>query len=150
MVKGNIILVMNDGLPPLDIIAMDTLYNTFFFVLFFPPLPFFQAVPSGHPGLITGNTIPTHQKKIKMSNCFVYVSINRCVRLGWKNTFIPWKMCDINDNPIKLSVKWNGKEYEIPDFSPSDSVAMLKIAIENATGVRPERQKLLNVKFQGK
>lgn len=58
-------------------------------------------------------------------------------------------MCDINDNPLKLSVKWNGKEYEIPEFSPSDSVAMLKIAIENATGVRPERQKLLNVKFQG-
>lgn len=58
-------------------------------------------------------------------------------------------MCDINDNPIKLSVKWNGKEYEIPEFSPSDSVAMLKVAIENATGVRPQRQKLLNVKFQG-
>lgn len=59
-------------------------------------------------------------------------------------------MCDLNDNPLKLSVKWNGKEYEIPEFSPSDSVAMLKIAIENATGVRPDRQKLLNVKFQGK
>ena len=59
-------------------------------------------------------------------------------------------MCDLNDNPIKMSVKWNGKEYEIPELSPSDSVAMLKIAIENATGVRPERQKLLNVKFQGK
>ncbi|KAJ2940067.1 hypothetical protein O0L34_g14102 [Tuta absoluta] len=58
-------------------------------------------------------------------------------------------MVDINDNPLKLSVKWNGKEFEIPEFSPSDSVAMLKIAIENATGVRPERQKLLNVKFQG-
>lgn len=58
-------------------------------------------------------------------------------------------MCDLNDNPIKLSVKWNGKEYEMPELSPSDSVAMLKIAIENATGVRPERQKLLNVKFQG-
>lgn len=58
-------------------------------------------------------------------------------------------MCDLNDNPIKLSVKWNGREYEMPELSPSDSVAMLKIAIENATGVRPERQKLLNVKFQG-
>lgn len=58
-------------------------------------------------------------------------------------------MCDFNENSIKLSVKWNGKEYDIPEFSPSDSVAMLKIAIENATGVRPERQKLLNVKFQG-
>lgn len=60
------------------------------------------------------------------------------------------KMCDINESSIKLSVKWNGKEYDIPEFSTSDSVAMLKIAIENATGVRPERQKLLNVKFQGK
>lgn len=59
-------------------------------------------------------------------------------------------MCDINDTTLKLSVKWNGKEYEIPEFQPSDSVAMLKIAIENATGVRPERQKLLNIKFQGK
>lgn len=58
-------------------------------------------------------------------------------------------MGDLNDNPIKLCVKWNGKEYGLPELSPSDSVAMLKIAIENATGVRPERQKLLNVKFQG-
>ncbi|XP_041985205.1 ubiquitin-like domain-containing CTD phosphatase 1 [Aricia agestis] len=57
-------------------------------------------------------------------------------------------MGDLND--IKLCVKWSGKEYELPELSPSDSVAMLKIAIENATGVRPERQKLLNVKFQGK
>ncbi|KOB66416.1 Ubiquitin-like domain-containing CTD phosphatase 1 [Operophtera brumata] len=58
-------------------------------------------------------------------------------------------MCDLNENPLKLSVKWNGKEYEIPEFSPSDSVAMLKIAIENATGVRPERQKLLNIMMMG-
>lgn len=59
-------------------------------------------------------------------------------------------MCDFNDSALKLTVKWNGKEFDIPEFSPSDSVAMLKIAIENATGVRPDRQKLLNVKFQGK
>ncbi|KAL4707049.1 hypothetical protein ACJJTC_014328 [Scirpophaga incertulas] len=59
-------------------------------------------------------------------------------------------MADLNENTLKLTVKWNGKEFDIPEFSPSDSVAMLKIAIENATGVRPERQKLLNVKFQGK
>ncbi|CAG4979051.1 ubiquitin-like domain-containing CTD phosphatase 1 [Colias croceus] len=58
-------------------------------------------------------------------------------------------MCDL-DQPIKLFVKWNGKEYDLPELSRSDSVAMLKVAIENATGVRPERQKLLNVKFQGK
>lgn len=59
-------------------------------------------------------------------------------------------MCDINETCVKLSVKWNGKEFDIPEFASSDSVAMLKVAIENATGVRPERQKLLNIKFQGK
>lgn len=80
-------------------------------------------------------------------NCFVYVSSLPLFVAIFISFHV--KMCDLNDNPIKLSVKWNGKEFDIPEFSPSDSVAMLKVAIENATGVRPERQKLLNVKFQG-
>ncbi|GBP35634.1 Ubiquitin-like domain-containing CTD phosphatase 1 [Eumeta japonica] len=54
-----------------------------------------------------------------------------------------------NDGRLTV-VKWNGQEYELPELTPTDSVAMLKSAIENATRVRPERQKLLNIKYQGK
>lgn len=50
----------------------------------------------------------------------------------------------------KFVVKWSGKEYELCNLSDSDSVATLKEAIHKETGVRPERQKLLNLKFKGK
>lgn len=50
---------------------------------------------------------------------------------------------------VKLIVKWSGKEYEIESLSENDIVATLKDAIFKKTGVRPERQKLLNLKHKG-
>lgn len=47
---------------------------------------------------------------------------------------------------FKVVVKWSGKEYEIKNLVDSDSVGTLKTSIQEATGVRPERQKLLNLK----
>lgn len=49
----------------------------------------------------------------------------------------------------KIIVKWSGKEYEIT-ITENDTIADLKQAIEKATGVRPDRQKLLNLKLKGK
>jgi hypothetical protein len=53
------------------------------------------------------------------------------------------------ENEVKIVVKWSGKEYEICNLSESDSVGTLKSAIHKETGVRPERQKLLNLKLKG-
>lgn len=50
---------------------------------------------------------------------------------------------------VKVVVKWSGKEYEI-ELTEDNTVADLKEAIQKSTGVRPERQKLLNLKFKGK
>ncbi|KAI4487596.1 hypothetical protein M0804_005745 [Polistes exclamans] len=54
------------------------------------------------------------------------------------------------ENAIKIIVKWSGKEYEILDILESDTVLTMKDRIHKETGVRPERQKLLNLKFKGK
>lgn len=48
----------------------------------------------------------------------------------------------------KIVIKWSGKEYEI-ELAENDTVANLKEAVQRETGVRPERQKLLNLKFKG-
>lgn len=48
----------------------------------------------------------------------------------------------------KIIVKWSGKEYEIA-ITENDTVTDLKQAIQKATGVRPDRQKLLNLKLKG-
>lgn len=53
------------------------------------------------------------------------------------------------ENEVKIVVKWSGKEYEICNLSESDCVGTLKSAIHKETGVRPERQKLLNLKLKG-
>lgn len=53
------------------------------------------------------------------------------------------------ENAIKIIVKWSGKEYEILDILESDTVLTVKNRIHKETGVRPERQKLLNLKFKG-
>lgn len=50
---------------------------------------------------------------------------------------------------MKIVVKWSGKEYEIDNLSQSDTVATLKEVIRKRTGVLPERQKLLNLKYKG-
>ncbi|XP_046995663.1 ubiquitin-like domain-containing CTD phosphatase 1 [Schistocerca americana] len=54
------------------------------------------------------------------------------------------------ENEVTIVVKWSGKEYSINNLSESDTVQTLKNAIQKETGVRPERQKLLNLKLKGK
>lgn len=53
------------------------------------------------------------------------------------------------DGFTKIIVKWSGKEYEV-ELTENDTVADLKNAIQKETGVRPDRQKLLNLKLKGK
>lgn len=50
---------------------------------------------------------------------------------------------------VSIIVKWNGKEYPILDLSDQETVAVLKHEIAKLTNVRPERQKLLNLKYKG-
>jgi len=47
-------------------------------------------------------------------------------------------------------VKWSGKEFNIENIDPLETVMELKVKIMEQTGVRPERQKLLNLKSKGK
>uniref|UniRef100_A0A1B6HKL0 Ubiquitin-like domain-containing CTD phosphatase 1 n=1 Tax=Homalodisca liturata TaxID=320908 RepID=A0A1B6HKL0_9HEMI len=54
------------------------------------------------------------------------------------------------ENEVKCVIKWSGNEYEVDSLSENDTVGTLKDAIYKKTGVRPERQKLLNLKFKGK
>jgi len=51
---------------------------------------------------------------------------------------------------ISIMVKWAGKEYGIDEIEATDTVMDLKVKIMDKTGVRPERQKLLNLKAKGK
>jgi len=44
----------------------------------------------------------------------------------------------------------SGKEYTIDNMDTGETVMDLKVRIMNQTGVRPERQKLLNLKCKGK
>lgn len=53
------------------------------------------------------------------------------------------------EGKIPLTIKWSGKEYEVY-ISENDTVADLKREILYKTAVRPERQKLLNLKLKGK
>ena len=50
---------------------------------------------------------------------------------------------------ISIMVKWAGKEYGIDEIDATDTVMDLKVKIMDKTGVRPERQKLLNLKAKG-
>lgn len=49
---------------------------------------------------------------------------------------------------IKINLKWSGKEYNV-ELTENDTVLDLKSEIEKQTGVKPERQKLLNLKLKG-
>ncbi|XP_017494217.1 PREDICTED: ubiquitin-like domain-containing CTD phosphatase 1 [Rhagoletis zephyria] len=49
-----------------------------------------------------------------------------------------------------IIVKWSGKEYPITDLTDQDTVAVLRHEIFKLTQVRPERQKLINLKYKGK
>lgn len=51
---------------------------------------------------------------------------------------------------VSVIVKWSGKEYKINDLNEQDTVAILKHEIYKKTQVKPERQKLLNLKYKGK
>ena len=53
-------------------------------------------------------------------------------------------------NEITVIVKWNGKEYPMGPIKDTETVASLKDEICKATGVKPERQKLLNLKYINK
>lgn len=57
------------------------------------------------------------------------------------------KMSTLKD--VSIIVKWNGKEFPITDLSDQETVAVLKHEIAKLTNVRPERQKLLNLKYKG-
>lgn len=50
---------------------------------------------------------------------------------------------------VSFIVKWNGKEYPVTDLSDQETVAVLKHEIARLTNVRPERQKLLNLRYKG-
>ncbi|EEB18015.1 conserved hypothetical protein [Pediculus humanus corporis] len=54
------------------------------------------------------------------------------------------------EEKVKVVVKWSGREFEISNLSPNDTVEKLKDAIFRETGVRPHRQKLLNLKYRAK
>ena len=51
---------------------------------------------------------------------------------------------------VNVIVKWAGKEYNVDNLDAGDTVMDLKVKIMEQTGVRPERQKLLNLKVKGK
>lgn len=50
---------------------------------------------------------------------------------------------------INITIKWSGKEYLVEDINDNDTVAILRHEIFKKTQVRPERQKLLNLKYKG-
>lgn len=52
-------------------------------------------------------------------------------------------------NELCVTIKWSGKEYSIEHLSPSETVKHLKELIKDKTGVLPERQKLLGLKYKG-
>nr|CAG4638612.1 EOG090X0A5K [Cyclestheria hislopi] len=53
-------------------------------------------------------------------------------------------------DPISVIVKWSGKEFAVELPQLHGTVLCLKKAIELQTGVKVERQKLLNLKLKGK
>lgn len=57
-------------------------------------------------------------------------------------------MTDIKE--IVVVLKWSGKEYPLSDLTDQDTVEVLRHEIFLKTQVRPERQKLLNLKHKGK
>lgn len=53
------------------------------------------------------------------------------------------------NSELCVTIKWSGKEYSIDHLSPSETVKHLKELIKDKTGVLPERQKLLGLKYKG-
>ena len=55
-----------------------------------------------------------------------------------------------NYSKMDLTIKWSGQEYKVTGLSDTNTVRDLKHAISKDTGVLPERQKLLGLKYKGK
>ena len=55
----------------------------------------------------------------------------------------------MEEDNLDLIVKWNNKEFDISYIRERDCVGALKELIFDVTGVRPERQKLLNLRYEG-
>ncbi|CAG2121400.1 unnamed protein product, partial [Medioppia subpectinata] len=53
-------------------------------------------------------------------------------------------------NGLTLTIKWSSQEYAIDSVTTDDTVRDLKEAIYRKTGVKPERQKLMGLKANGK
>lgn len=51
---------------------------------------------------------------------------------------------------VEFCVKWSGKEYKLTELTAQQTVSDMKILIHKETGVLPERQKLLGLKFKGR
>lgn len=50
---------------------------------------------------------------------------------------------------LDIIIKWNGNDYEINNLNIENDVKTLKEEIFKSTGVRPERQKLINLRISG-
>ncbi|XP_050430275.1 ubiquitin-like domain-containing CTD phosphatase 1 isoform X1 [Adelges cooleyi] len=51
---------------------------------------------------------------------------------------------------LDIIIKWNGNDYGVKNLNTSSDVKTLKEQIFICTGVRPERQKLINLRISGK
>ncbi|KAG8438774.1 hypothetical protein GDO86_005100 [Hymenochirus boettgeri] len=51
---------------------------------------------------------------------------------------------------LPLIIKWSGQEFPVSTLSEEDTVLDLKHSLRGLTGVLPERQKLLGLKYKGK
>lgn len=50
---------------------------------------------------------------------------------------------------MDIAIKWNGNDYDIKNMNTNNDVKTLKEEIFKCTGVRPERQKLINLRISG-
>lgn len=55
-----------------------------------------------------------------------------------------------SDRFLDIVIKWNGNDYDLKNLNINSDVKTLKEEIFKCTGVRPERQKLINLRISGK
>ena len=53
------------------------------------------------------------------------------------------------ENSFEILIKWSGNDYKIKNLNYESTVDDLKQKIKDETGVLPDRQKLLGLKFKG-
>uniref|UniRef100_UPI00358E3DA6 ubiquitin-like domain-containing CTD phosphatase 1 n=1 Tax=Myxine glutinosa TaxID=7769 RepID=UPI00358E3DA6 len=51
---------------------------------------------------------------------------------------------------VSVIIKWNGQEFPILCLGAEDTIGELKVVVQKATGVLPQRQRLLGLKYKGK